>query len=398
MPDHLLLRPDDADAAHWRWRRVDADGTDAVGSGPLAEVAPLAAGRRVLLLVPGESVLLTTAQVPVRARAKARAAIPWALEDRLVADVDELHFALGEVGEAGDWAVAVVAHADLAGWLQACGDAGLAPHAAVPEPLALPAPSLGHWSVLEEPGRVVGRTGPAGGFACAPSLLEAVAGGLEPPTAIDRVRADGAEPEWPARLAGALAPAAALEDPLQAFAVHERPSIDLLQGPYSRRERAGRLWRRWRVPAVLAACLALLLLVEWGLAYRELAAREAALRAAIEDVLRAAAPDIDRVVNPRVQLRNRLEAARGAGAGSTNGLLPMLGRAGPAIDARDEIELVALEWRGGTLDLTVETGELAALDRLQRGLQGRGLTVELRGVEQGEDRVRGQVRVTAETA
>lgn len=394
MADLLLIRPEDRAAQSWRWRSVDAAGGDAHGSGALAQAAALAAGRRVVLLVPGESILLTTARVPVRARSKALTAVPWALEDRLVADVEGLHFALGEYTADGDWQVAVIDRETLSHLLQTAHEAGVAPHVALPEPLALPEPGPGCWHALEEPGRVVCRTGTATGFACAAALLPSVAGAWAVPERVERAAIAGTDVHWPEAVASRLAAADGIADPLQAFAPGAAARLDLLQGPFSRSERLGRLWRRWRAPAALAAVLVVLLAVHWGLAYRALAQREAALESATEQLLRAAAPDITRIVDPRVQLANRLEAARSAGADGDGGMLAVLGRAGPVLDERNDVSLVALEWRGDTLDLTVQTSELAALDRLQRGLQARGFAVELRAVEQGEERVRGEVRVT----
>ena len=398
MPDLLIIRPDDRSGRHWRWRTVDAAGEDTWGSGALDEAASLAARRRALLLVPGEEVLLTTARVPLRARAKALAAVPWALEDRLVADVETLHFALGRQTAEGDWEVAVIDHDTMAGLLQGCRESGVEPQAAVPEPLALPEPAADRWVALEEPGRVVCRTGAATGFACAAELLPSVARGWQLPNGIDRCAVDGTGVSWPEALADRLAPAEAIADPLQAFAPQAGVRLDLLQGPYSRRERFGRVWRRWRTPAALVAVVAVLLLVQWFLSYRALVQREAALEAATEQVLRTAAPGITRIVDPGAQLRNRLAAARANRSGDSVGMLAVLERAGPVLDQRDEISLVGLEWRNEMLDLTVETEELAALDRLQRGLQAEGFAVELRGVEQGEDRVRGEVRLMGGSA
>ncbi len=397
MPDHLLIRPEDSAARQWRWRAVDAAGEGGHGTGPLAEALPLAPGRRILLLIPGEAVLLTTAHVPVRSRAKAMTAVPWALEDRLVADVERLHFALGRQDAQGGWPVAAIDHEILGRWLAACRESGLAPHVAVPEPLMLAPPVEGRWSVLEEPGRVVCRTGDVSGFACASALLASVTEALDPPAVVERVAVEDADAAWPDRFGPVMQPATSVTDPLQAFEPPAgAPALDLLQGPYSRRERVGRLWRRWRLPAGLAAALAVLLLANQVLVYRDLTRREAALQAAIEEVLRNAAPDIDRVVNPRVQLRNRLDAARAARADGGAGMLAALGRAGPVLAGTDGLELIGLEWRNDTLDLTVETPELAALDRLQRSLRERGFEAELRGVEQGEEQVRGEVRVTRE--
>jgi len=393
LPDTLYIRPEDQRASHWRWSVVDDTGELQCGSGTLADAAGLGAGRRVVLLVPGERVLLTRLQVPLRARARAAAAVPWALEDRLVADVETLHFALGSLDAEGEWSVAAVEREHLDACLQACNEAGLAPHAAIPEPLALPAPQADCWTALEEDDRVTCRTGPATGFSCALPLLPAICESIDTPESVIVHRA-GEPVGWPTPVDGRLQIGDPLTDPMQAFATTpDRDAIDLLQGPYSRRERIGRVWRRWRVPAALAAVLLLLVAVNWGLAYRELGQRQQALQAAAERILRNAVPDVGRVVDPRVQLKNRLEALRGNAGGDETGLLTLLERAGPVLAERGEVTLTGLDWRSRTLDLSVEAGELQEVDRLQRDLQAAGLAVELRGVQREDETVRGEVRV-----
>jgi len=398
LPDHLYIRPEDEQARHWRWRGVDGDGDGASGAGALADVADAAAGRRVVLLVPGEQVLLTAARIPLRSRARAAAAAPWALEDRLVSDVETQHFALASVRDDGDWPVAVVARAFLETCLQACEEAGVAPHVALPEPLALPLPNADAWSAVEEGGRIVCRTGPASGFACAATLLPAVAGSLDPPATVMLARIGEGTAEWPSPLEGRLQFTDTLREPMTGFAAApDRHVIDLLQGPYSRRERVGRLWRQWRVTAVLAGILVASLVAHWLVTYQQLGRREQELRVAAERILREAAPDVGRIVDPRVQLKNRLEALRGDGD-DDSGLLPLLRRAGPVLAQRGEITLTALEWRNRMLDLSVEAGELTAVDALQRALQEAGLAAELRRVQRDEETVRGEVRVEAPTS
>lgn len=399
MPDFLLIRPEDHLAREWHWYATGTDAAAGSGAGPLPGAVAAAAGRRVVLLVPGEDVLLTGVQIPLRSRARAASAAPWALEDRVVADVETLHLALGSAGDDGEWPVAVIARATIERYLAACAEAGLVPQRAVPEPLALARPEPGGWTVLEQPGRLVCRTGETSGFACPPALLPAIARPLDTPNGIALSRFGDATAEWPDPLDARIERADPVAHPLQPLASGiEHPAIDLLQGPYSRRERMGRVWRRWRAPAALAAVLLVLLAADWLLGYRALGQRQQALQAATEQVLRAAVPDVGRIVNPRVQLKNRLDALRGSGGGDEAGLLALLGRAGPVLVQFEAITLTGLDWRNQTLDLTVEAGELPLVDRLQRGLQAAGLEVELRGVRREEDTIRGEVRVREPSA
>ena len=79
--------------------------------------AALAAGGRVIALAPGADVLLTTATLPTRNRKRMYAAVPFALEEQLISDIDALHFALGNTSQLGPVPVAVVERQHMQQWL-----------------------------------------------------------------------------------------------------------------------------------------------------------------------------------------------------------------------------------------------------------------------------------------
>ena len=126
MADWLLIRLPRAPATDASWIVVDARGVavESPGGGPLSLAQPAAAGRHVCVLVPGTDVLMTEPELPVKAGTKLAQMVPYALEEQLADDIDDLHFAIGRRGSAdttarraGDSArtpVAVVARALMA--------------------------------------------------------------------------------------------------------------------------------------------------------------------------------------------------------------------------------------------------------------------------------------------
>src|SRR3984893_1596222 len=103
MADWLLLRLPRTPEEPATWLVADARGAPAgpVQAGPLTLAAARAAGRRVCVLVPGTDVLLAEPDVPVRAGAKLQQLVPYALEEHLADDIDDLHFAIGRGGGRG---------------------------------------------------------------------------------------------------------------------------------------------------------------------------------------------------------------------------------------------------------------------------------------------------------
>lgn len=394
----MLLRFDAAGDT-CRWWLADAG---ASGHGTVADAAAATGSRQVVVLVPGTVTLLRRVRVPVRKRNRAVAAVPWALEDLLAEDVEDLHFAVGaRAGADGCWPTAVIARTWMDRVLACCAAAGLEPRAFVPEPLALPAagprpPDDGEvrWTALEEPGRVTIRTGPDSGLACEPELLASVLVGEEVPAGIDRriVAGTGAA-EWPPAFAGALGTAVVVADPLQAFDPAGSSRLNLLQGAYASGDRAVAALRRWAVPAALAAGLLLVAGVQLAIDHRAMGAREAQLREQIDGVFRAAFPEAAATRDPRAQMEVRLASLRANGDGQSVFAEALL-RAGAALADHDDVRPLLIEWRSDTLELEIEARDLPALDRVQRDLRAAGFDAELRAVERNENRATGRLRLT----
>jgi general secretion pathway protein L len=355
---------------------------DTTRRGSLAELAEQTTGARLLLIAPGEAISLYRVPLPSRKRSTWARAVPYALEDQVVEDIEALHFALGALPDGDCLPVAVVGRDALRGWLDACAGAGVVPAAIIPEPLLLPWRE-GDWSLLLEERRAVVRTGRWDGFATERDLLElllnqtlAEAGDAKP----QRLRVWGNPP--PVLAEAGLEPL--IEDsapqPLQVFASAYQPAatINLLQGVYNPQAHWGRWLRPWRAAAALAG--AWLLVQGFSLAHEHWSLRheQVALRAAMEQVYRDAVPGATRIVNPRVQLETRLRELRPANAGGST-FLELLHRGGQALVGFADVTLRGFSYRDGQLDLDLEGGNPAVLDQLQQKLnQQTGLQIEMR--------------------
>jgi general secretion pathway protein L len=144
MPEFLVVRLHSAAAstvgADAEWIVVDGTGARRgnVQSGPLELAPPMAVSRKVIVLVPGTDALLAEPVLPVKSGAKLAQVVPFALEEHLAADVENLHFAVGKRETRPGTPVAVVSHARMEGWQALLANAGLQVDAMYPETAALP--------------------------------------------------------------------------------------------------------------------------------------------------------------------------------------------------------------------------------------------------------------------
>ncbi len=119
--------------------------------------------------LPGEGVLLLAVAMPDMSHAQRRAAVGFAVEDRIARPLDDVHVILGpalaDTGDGRHWLVAVIARDVLE---------AIPPQRRmrlIPDVLALPVPDAGQWSVWAAETRVLVRTPDGAGFATAAAAL-----------------------------------------------------------------------------------------------------------------------------------------------------------------------------------------------------------------------------------
>jgi general secretion pathway protein L len=379
------------------WVKLDADGEiKASGEGPLSEID--SAGERVTVLVPGEDVLLCSAAVPGGKRRLLAQAVPYALEEQLVDDVEAQHFAFGSI-DAGRVNVAVVSQAKMEQWLAALREAGIEPEQLIPDVLALPLPELG-WQVMHLPGRCLIKWAAQSGSVTDPenvrlslkALLEERDIKPERIGLIDYANAPLELHELGVELDEVSSDGLAVVQ--LARSVDEKSSINLLQGPYSRRERISKFWRPWRAAAALLLAWLVVQLGATIVEHHRLAAEKAALDASIEQIYRQTFPQARKVVNAKLQMERALDGLRGGGSASSGGFGELLARAGEQFSKSDKLSLQRLSYKNGLLDVSLFIGDLQQLDQLKQRLADQArLQVEIQSASTKGDQVEARLRI-----
>lgn len=379
----VRLTPDGAA----EWLALGSDGR--VLAGPQAGL-PAAGAERIDVLVPAEDVLLLRAPRVARQRRQLEQALPFAIEEQLAAPVETLHVAAAD-GDAGDQiTVAVVAQARMEAWLATLRGAGLEPDRVLPESWLLPH-AAGLATLVIEGERAVLRHEEAG----------ALAGHVcELPAWLDLLQSGG---RLPRTLHAVAAPHVALpvrvderEDlgaPLRWYAARlpHAGGLDLLQGRHAARRGREGARRLWRWAAILAAFALIAGFAQLAVERAQLAARREAQRAEMEQLLRSALPNLGRVVDPKAQLS--AEFAR-TGSGQGQGALPLLARIAPLMAGSGRYTIDAIEFRADTLEITLRTADVAALDSLREALAALpALQVEVTGANPGSGGIEGRLRI-----
>lgn len=403
MRNTLLLRKDSAEEDSWRWLRLDDSGVPQGGihAGSLTDAAGEAAGLRVVVLAPGKDCLLTQVDIPGRSRQKLLQAVPFALEEQLSDEVENLHFAVGAAMVEGAWPVAVISKAYMEALQAAVTEAGLDVQQVIPEMLAIPYAG-NETSVLVENDVALVRTGSIAGYAVDGDnlgmllALQKVDEDEQLPALHLYVRQDNLQPDT-AEFMGETRVEPYSGDPLTVFAAGvDARAINLLQGDYGRAGDWARVLRPWRATAALLLAGVLVSNVVMGVDYYRLSRERDQLNAQIEETFKKAVPGSKRIVNPRVQMQQQLDSLqRRAGAGG--GFLSLMGQSGAVLKDMQGVEISGVSFRAGRLDIDLAVASLQLLDQLKQALIQPGkLAVEIQTATTGKDqRVQSRLRIEA---
>ena len=402
MADTLLIRLAAAESGFRDWMLVDEHGSarTPVRMGE-PEAGVVAGASRVVVIVPGNEVLLSEARVPGRNRKRVLRAIPYALEEQLASDVETLHFAIGPMQDDDSYPVAVVDRSRMDAWAEILVEHNIVANQWLPETLVLPLTD-GGWSITVESDTVLVRSGLYAGFASDldtfPALVELFVSREQMPAQANLFGASILDLED--------VDIETIDQELQALEIMGRgfaqgPTLDLLQGDYSRSEEWGRILRPWKATAALLVAGLILAAVSTGVNYTHLSKQQAQLETEIENVYRETFPQARRIVNPRAQMEQKLkQLQRQAGAGGQTSFLGLVDDVARIVRSASGIEIQGATYRDGRLDLQLQADNVQVLDQLKQALVGEGtMRAEIQSATTQKDgKVNSRIRVEGGSA
>lgn len=380
MQEKLVIYLNNTHPDHPDWAVVDALQNISQSDGQ--DLAQLAEGKEVVIIVPAEDVVLTAAKLPKLNNTRLQQALPYALEEQLVDDVENLHFASSVYDTTnGDVPVAIVAREKMQLWLDQLKTWGVTPDVMIPMTLALPVEEhVWHIAVRE---MAVVRINTLQGFACDPAelsawLLSALATHAKPTSvhlhyytndkSIQAIKlpipgkAESADPEQLIR-------------DLASWAITPSP-INLLQGQFAikkkkKKIRLDKIGKRLSYVAI--AWLTLIILYPLG-SYIILKQRTNDLQNQMWAIYQHSFPDATSMVAPQMRMEERLHKLMKQS--SDNRLLLMLGYISKGLTASSNVTLKRLEYQGTQVSLNVSVPNPDDYSAFTDQLKQQGLTVK----------------------
>lgn len=366
-------------------------------------VALLPKAGAVDLVFDASDVFTTAIEAPRLSEGKLRLALPNMLEDRLLAESADSHFAF-KVPRGGSGTTTIAAQPRMPvavvdrGWLtralDALADSGYRVRAAYSEIYTVPAPAAGVLSVRVDGGRGVARSATHDGFAfeladddTVPATLALAVRQL----GVRRIQAFGAD-------AARLAPfAGSLQVQIDVNAKHldvdsTEGAVNLLQGAFAQGGMMGQMFGGTRVPALTSRALRIPL--AWAAAavvvaiagmnayYLKLEGEARAIRSQMEASFRSAFPN-EAVSDAIVQTRRHLGDLRArVGIPSPNDFSVLNARTAILLTLAPVGSVAALDYRDGGLRVRFKPGTAdnpALQNTLRNAAIQQGLAIRFEG-------------------
>lgn len=394
----LILRlqtPEDTEFAYAKWEGHASSAEWQQGS--WAQVSKINGNQPVILLIPTADVLLTRTLLVTSNNRQLKQALPYALEESLVGEVEDQHF-VWQADHDGMLAVAVIDRDRLKAWMQMLKQQKLRTKAILPDIFALP------WvdsmpTVWQKEGQAWVRTGAYSGFSCPALSLPLLVDSLfEAEDLAPKLQLYTDQPaDWQQRLTVIPEPQPnrLLQSSLQAGM-----ALNLLNGYQDESmSNFNRNWRRWKV----AASLAFFCVAVWGgiqgmdiwRTAQQLKLAEQQNLSLFQEVF----PEIKDIQPDAIRSRVKSELTRLAGANSPKtdkiSLLPYLTMVGKVFQQEQGLKVTEVRARDGRLSVVFETPDLKAIERIGKGLTtllGREIGVKS---TQANNVVRGEVTLGA---
>jgi general secretion pathway protein L len=398
MSARLLIRRRAAGEA-LEWASEDERGRALAGPAHAPAPPPdaIEGAREIVVFAPAEDCIILSATVPARSREQLERALPFALEEQLAEPVEQLHFASVPHPSGPGQLVACISRGRLRELLTDLAQRGVRPDLLVPEALAVPH-EAGRAHVLVEADRAVVRTALDRAFVAPPEELGDWLGTCDVPRdAVGRVpvtvHSDNEGDTSFLGLGIAAQPAADEAPALRVLArgLRAAPPLNLLTGEFAPHHRAAPARRLWTTAGRMAAALAVLALAWLLLDYWRLERGYDAALAEMAAIHRDVYPGSRVPPDPAARMRADLRAA---GLGPRDDALALLGRVASVLVASPQNSLKSLEYRNGTLEVTLLAPGVAALDAVRESLATLpGIDAELASAAAVQQGAEGRVRV-----
>ncbi|MEM7304077.1 MAG: type II secretion system protein GspL [Pseudomonadota bacterium] len=379
-----------------RWIITSSDESEEnCGIVKLANIPELIQDRRVIILLPIETLYITTVTLQTKNRKQLEKAIPFALEDDLTEDIENLHFSYGQRTHDNQIPVIVISNRQLDELLSNLNELRIIPDIITADIFGLPWTEDNRWTARIESNHAIVRTTEWSGFACETSdiidFISLASLDEEQPPEVISVKSHPDENITELKkLANVI-----VEDHWSPTALvdgfDQSQYINLLQGSYAKQDKQHKTVLPWKIAAGLAAVWLAITMLHVSVEYYQYKDLNSKLTAEIDQTLLETFPDIQRIPQGAArsmmeQRLKRLDTQDGSTDNETD-FLKLLHQSGYELSKDQNISIIDFDYKNNELSLDIKASDIQILENVKTKLKSRNINAELQTAKNIDDYV-----------
>jgi len=403
MPDTLLIHYKPYDTLHASWAFVNELGklTTKLSRGPLSDISALAKGRRATILIDSSCFNFESVNVPSQNRQRQLQAVPFALEDNLAVDIENMHFALGNKQTDNLLPVVSITKTLLDETLEQFKQADIFTEHLSADCIALPI-EKNSWTILVNEDSAIIKTDHFSGQYCDRDNLSIILLALfkkteNTPENITFYHEDNDEhaADLLANIDTSINIKTYSEHPMSIFALNLKDAhkLNILQGDYAPKRKSSVLLKPWKAAAAIASILIILQLVYASLEINQLQEKNLKLTHQIEKEFKRTNPGARKFHNIQKRMERKLKDLRGGGGKSGQVFLEILSEAASILSNNKNIDIRGIAYKDKHVDMDISADNLQTLEMIKNKLTAKRKIKTTLSTSVEKNKTRGRLRL-----
>lgn len=410
MADSLVIyyqpSADDASSDHASLVLINEQGKLASKpeQGSLSNITAIAKGKRATVLLDSANLNIESVKIPGQNKQRQLQAVPFALEEQLASDIEEMHFAIGKKISDQDLPVISINRNILDQCLQQLKNANVSVTVMGADVLALPI-SANSWTILVDGQSALIKTGTTSGYYCDRDNLDFILNGLlknNTPETISLFHQDN--DSHAANLLTDIDITLKIKtyanNKLEVFAQNltDAQQFNILQGDYAPKSQSSQLLKPWKSVAALFATWMVVQLITANIEISQLKEKNQTLNSQIEKQFKQANPGARKFNNMRKRMERKLKQLQTGGSGNDPLFLDILANATPAFTKTKNVNIEGIVFRNKYVDMDLRADSLQSLEDIKALLSANRKLKVVMSTSVEKDKTKGRLRLETQGA
>lgn len=412
MSETLLIHYniENAHRATWALCNDAGEHTGKITAGSLDELSVIATRHPAVVLLNSQCLHINQLQLPTQNLQKMLKAVPYAIEEFIAEDIENFHFVIAKNNNMTS--VVGIDKTTLNHILQAFQNAAINIEKIIPDALCLPADeSNKQWACLNYLDQTYLQTEKQRGMLFPHDMLSYIATNKfkdEQQSLPDKILLFCEQENTDAFNSFQTDTMSKHDEietinvvynthPLVVFCGNYKQALplNLLQHKFRPKRKSSGYWHHWKLTAAIALIWLVLHLGWTAFQYSTVSEQNQLTKAKIEKIYLKAFPKSRKIVNPRVQMEQKLnELKSGTGSGNA-GLVFLLAESFGTLNTdKSNFTLQSLTYRNNRMDIGLDSSNLQSIETLNKNLNNNAnIKSQITSSSSEKDKVKGNLRI-----